>query len=94
MAWPYLGPWQSPQGPIREEVELEFGGHPTVPGDLDRDQTYPRLPTFPNSPGNGIAGRPRYTRLAPAHGKVGGMLPGPTPSGPQQPGVNYDDGSE
>ena len=82
MAWPYLGPWQGRQGPIREQVDLEIGGHPTVPGDL---------PVFPDSPGNGVAGRPRWKNLSASHGKAGGMLPGPTPSGPQQPGVEYDD---
>lgn len=92
MAWPYLGPWQSPQGPIREEIDKEVGGHPTVPGDIDRDQNYPRLPVFPNSPGNGVAGRPRYTSRATSHGKMGRMVPGPVPTGPVQPGVNYDSG--
>lgn len=95
MAWPYLGPFP-PQGPMRDtrldDLDLE-GGHPTAPGATDRDETYPRLPRFAESPGNGVAGRPKYRARAERHGKMGGMLPGPVPTGPQQPGVDYDDGS-
>jgi hypothetical protein len=93
MAWPYLGPFP-PEGPMRE-VNREIdpvGGHPTAPGALDKDDRYPRLPVT-MTPGNGVPGRPRYKRLADRHGKMGGMLPGNTPNGPQQPGVEYDDGS-
>jgi hypothetical protein len=93
MAWPYLGPWQSPQGPVREAQDLLEGGHPTVPGPTDVDQAYPRLPTIDVSPGNGIAGRPRYKQRAPQHGKMGAMRPGPVPTGPVQPGVDYDSGT-
>lgn len=95
MAWPFLGNYPV-QGPMRDTkiTDLDLiGGHATAPGALDRDDNYPRLPTFPDSPGNGVAGRPRYRQLSPTHGKMGGMLPGNTPNGPQQPGVEYDDGS-
>ena len=91
MAWPYLGPWQGRAGPVREQADLLTGGHPTVPGDLDPDTAYPRLPVFAVSPGNGVPGRPRYKQRAPVHGKAGAMLPGPVPTGPVQPGVEYDD---
>jgi len=81
-------------GPIfKDDPNADLiGGHPTSAGALDRDDAYPRLPVVEESPGNGRPGRPKYRRLAPTHGKVGGMLPGPTPSGPQQPGVDYDEG--
>ena len=95
MAFPHLGPFP-PQGPIRDTTLNDLdpvGGHPTAPGALDRDDAYPRLPTYDRGFGNGIAGRPRYKRLAPTHGKAGGMLPGNTTNGPQQPGVEYDDGA-
>jgi hypothetical protein len=88
-------PWPA-LGPIREvdpNQDLE-GGHPTVPGALDRDDNYPKRPVFDVSPGNGIAGRPRYKKLTERHGKAGAMLPGPVPTGPVQPGVDYDSGTE
>ena len=87
--WPALGPI------IRDDPNADLiGGHPTSAGALDRDENYPRLPAVEVSPGNGRPGRPRYKRLAPTHGKVGYILPGPTPSGPVQEGVEYDSGTE
>jgi len=96
MAWPYMGPFP-PQGPIRDTKLQDLdplGGHPTQPGALDRDTAYPRRPVNEDqrAAGSGIAGVPKYRKLADRHGKMGGMLPGPTPSGPQQPGVDYDEG--
>lgn len=88
MAWPALGP-------MREEdpnQDLE-GGHPTAPGALDRDRNYPRLPAFEVSPGNGRPGRPKYRSLGDRHGKVGGRIVGPVPTGTMQPGVDYDEGT-
>lgn len=87
MAWPALGP-------MREQVKDAdlIGGHPTAAGALDRDRGYPHLPTDDTNRGSGVPGRPKYKALAPRHGKMGGMLPGNTTNGPQQPGVEYDSG--
>jgi hypothetical protein len=87
MPWPALGPMR----PQVKDADL-IGGHPTAAGSLDRDTTYPPLPADDTNRGSGRPGRPKYRRLAPMHGKMGGMLPGNTPNGPQQPGVDYDDG--
>jgi hypothetical protein len=85
--WPALGPI------FKDDPNNDLiGGHPTSAGALDRDDRYPKLPADDSNQGSGRPGRPKYRKLAPTHGKVGGMLPGNTPNGPQQPGVDYDDG--
>lgn len=81
-------------GPMRDAdlmrgQDIE-GGHPTVGGPLDKSRR--RRPVEDVSPGNGRPGVPRYVSLAPRHGKVGGRIPGPVPTGTVQPGVVYDDG--
>ena len=91
-----MGPFP-PQGPIRDTKLQDLdplGGHPTSPGDLDRDTAYPRRPVYDDqrANGSGIAGRPKYRSLAPKHGKLGGRIPGPVPTGTVQPGVDYDEG--
>lgn len=80
-----------PEGPILPETKDvdRTGGHPTVPGDLDKKFVQKRATG--ESPGNGYPGRPRYKKLAPRHGPG---IPGPTPSGPVQPGVDYDSGKD
>ena len=96
MAWPYLGPFP-PQGPMREDnPEIDHvGGHPTAQGALDRDEAYPRLPQVQvSAKRNGVAGRPRYKSLGTRHGKAGGAIVGPVPTGIMQPGVEYDSGTQ
>lgn len=76
-------------GPMREDTTRDrdlTGGHPTVPGDLDR-----RVYRMGNpSPGNGMPGIPR-TRTGPRHGHG---VPGNTPTGPHQPGAGYWDDND
>jgi hypothetical protein len=88
LRWPALGPIL----PQNDELD-PVGGHPTVPGALDRDRRYPRLPTDDTNRGSGVPGRPRYRARGPSHGKMGGMIPGSTPNGPKQPGWDYDSGN-
>jgi hypothetical protein len=78
MPWPALGPVRRDDSNERDLT----GGHPTVPGDLDRTVYRHGLP----SPGNGMPGIPRVR-----HGRRHGPgIPGMTPTGPTQPGVTYD----
>lgn len=86
--WPVLGPMRETD----PNADLT-GGHPTAPGALDQDRNYPRLPNVEESPGNGRPGRPKYRALSDRHGKMGGRIPGPVPTGTVQPGVDYDEGS-
>lgn len=59
-------------------------GHPTAPG--GRDPFIPRR----GLEGPGINGQPGVPRLIPTRLSHGPGIPGPTPSGPTQPGVRYE----
>ena len=83
MPWPALGPMR------KDPDDIDYtGGHPTVPGDLDRKPKIKRHGF--ESPGNGQPGIPRIN-TAPRHTHG---APGPTPSGPVQPGVTIDYGED
>lgn len=61
-------------------------GHPTSPG--PRDPQIARMGA--ESPGNGMPGVPRVRfRDGYSHGPG---IPGPTPTGPTQPGISYGEG--
>jgi hypothetical protein len=89
LSWPALGPIL----PHDTEATTLQGGHPTAAGPLDRDANYPRLPADDSNHGNGRPGRPRYRSRQTSHVKMCGMIPGATPNGPKQPGVDYDEGN-
>ena len=60
-----------------------YRGHPTAPG--------PRDPHAPRGPIDDTdSGQPGVPRLRPSPTSHGPGVPGPTPSGPMQPGVDYE----
>jgi hypothetical protein len=62
-------------------------GHPTAPG--LRDENEPRMGR--EDVADGMPGVPR---LVPTPGSQGPGIPGPSPSGPLQPGVHYWKGDD
>ncbi len=70
--------------PLNPKQLQQFRGHPTCPG--------PRDP-YELRVGDSFAldGTPGLPRLRPTEGSNGPGIPGPTPSGPMQPGVEYED---
>lgn len=64
-------------------------GHPTAPGVRD-DNPRAKVPGSPET-ADGVPGVPMARPTAGSHADAG---PGPTPSGPIQPGTEYDEGNE